>query len=576
MKIDAVVFTQSDNNNNPSGMSLEIEEIKQNTHNYETKTKSLIVFSERYTEKLKVYENEIDFLGQQNDAVGLTKMFESTKDKIPLAVGKYSHIRRFIGSVYAYLNKDEVIRNRSLLALGDEVFKELWQTTSGNTSDAIFNLFIPGKIKSSVKTSEKQLEPDEDDLCQMLPPMAVSPDIEDAYIGESRDTKFIRQLIIRASQNQRPVLVLGDSGTGKDVIARQIHHHSDRSAKPFISINCGAIPSELFESELFGHTKGAFSGATYDKTGLWEAADGGTLFLDEIGDLSLHHQVKILRALQDGSGRRVGSVKNNKLNARVIAATNRHLYKMVTQGQFREDLYYRLRLGMLIYTSPLRDRREDIPLMTLSFWEKINPENDHRPQLSKEILSRLMDYQWPGNVREIKSILNSLYSFFYEEDLLTVKHLEAILAYEGQDTIKPSEASDVPTKTKMLSNKIKTMRQLIRVDELIEAIINDMTRFTSSHNINLNHNIDSDSLLFFQSNLKNRIDELDALCLYPLRFGSSVMFDEINLLRSRLLYFYGILGHDFQKACNFWQEDTKVVLKNTKNKISQIIGDLMV
>ena len=560
MKLDVVIFTQTDDNRNPTGNSLEINDIVNANHYFRSTTKSLIVFSEDYIERVKAYKNEIDFLGQQNDAVGLTKIFRSKRGKVPLVIGKYAYTQRLIGSVYGYLNKKTVFRNKSLLAVKNDVFQELWQTVLTNSSN------IPLPQKSTQE--EKVRDSTGDDLSKLLPPMAENPNIEKAYIGSSPDAQFIRQLILRASQNRRPVLILGDSGTGKDVIARQIHLHSEQRDNPFVSINCGAIPSELFESELFGHVKGAFSGAVKDKEGLWETANDGTLFLDEIGDLSLHHQVKILRAIQEGSGRKVGSVHNYPLDARIIAATNKHLYKMVTQGQFREDLYYRLRLGMLIYTSPLRDRKEDIPLMASTFWNRIDPENKHSPRLSKEILYRLMDFQWTGNVRELKSVLNSLHSFFYEVDELSINHLEAILAYEGQDIVAASNPLQLPPKTEILTNKIKTMRQLIRLDEFIEATINDIHPFISSYT-------ESSDPLIIHSQLKNRINELDALCSHPLQFGSSKVFDEVNLLRSKLLYFYDILNQNFESACIFWREEVNIFLKDTRSNILKDLDEMV-
>jgi transcriptional regulator with GAF, ATPase, and Fis domain len=166
------------------------------------------------------------------------------------------------------------------------------------------------------------------------------------------------------------VLVLGDTGTGKEVIARSIHNYSARASEKFVPVNCGAIPSELLESELFGHKRFTFTDAKYDKKGLWEITGNGTLFLDEVGDLALIHQVKILRALEENKIRPIGEVKEIRVNARVIAATNRDLFSMVKAGHFREDLYYRLR-SFLLRTPGLRDHPEDIPTLARFFWKKI-------------------------------------------------------------------------------------------------------------------------------------------------------------------------------------------------------------
>ncbi|RUR08957.1 sigma-54-dependent Fis family transcriptional regulator [Legionella sp. km772] len=195
-------------------------------------------------------------------------------------------------------------------------------------------------------------------------------------VGNSDGIRFVRRLIDQVANTDASVLILGESGTGKEVVARTIHTLSSRSAKPFIPINCGAIPGELLESELFGHEKGAFTGAITSRQGRFELANGGTLFLDEIGDMPLAMQVKLLRVLQEQSFERVGANKSITVNVRIIAATHRNLEQAIQEGKFREDLFYRLNV-FPIEMPPLRERREDIPLLFNELISRI--ENEHRP-----------------------------------------------------------------------------------------------------------------------------------------------------------------------------------------------------
>ncbi|MBS1791139.1 MAG: sigma-54-dependent Fis family transcriptional regulator [Acidobacteria bacterium] len=222
-------------------------------------------------------------------------------------------------------------------------------------------------------------------------------------IGRSPAMIELYKDIARVADSRSTVLIIGESGTGKELVARAIHQHSPRAAMPFVPVNCGALTETLLEAELFGHTKGSFTGAAADRKGLWEEAEGGTLFLDEIGETSAAMQVKLLRALQEREIRRVGSTKNLKVDARVIAATNRELEEEVAAHRFREDLFYRLSV-VILRVPALRERRSDIPLLTERFL--LNAvENSGRGQLRfrEETVKVLAAYDWPGNVRELES-----------------------------------------------------------------------------------------------------------------------------------------------------------------------------
>ncbi len=230
----------------------------------------------------------------------------------------------------------------------------------------------------------------------------------DQIIGESDGIKTCLSLVERVANSDSTVLVMGESGTGKELIARAIHYNSPRAKGPFIAINCGAIPSELLESELFGHVKGAFTGAVSNRIGRFELADEGTLFLDEIGDLDPSMQVKILRALQERVFEPVGATKSVSVNVRVIAATNVDMEKAVKEGNFREDLYYRLNV-IPIQIPALRERRTDIPILLGHFTTQFNrTKGKALAGFSQDALNCLVSYGWPGNIRELENLIERL------------------------------------------------------------------------------------------------------------------------------------------------------------------------
>ena len=226
-------------------------------------------------------------------------------------------------------------------------------------------------------------------------------------IGDSSAIERINLMIDQVADSNATVLILGDSGTGKEVIARNVHAQSSRRDKPFVPINCGVIPAELLESELFGHEKGAFNGAISARQGRFELAEGGVLFLCEIGDMPLPMQVKLLRVLQEGCFEKVGGNKSIKTDVRVIAATHRRLEDLIAEGKFREDLYYRLNV-FPIEVPPLRERKEDIHLLVQEMISRVEKESRGSVRLSKRAISMLQHYRWPGNVRELTNLIERL------------------------------------------------------------------------------------------------------------------------------------------------------------------------
>ncbi len=227
-------------------------------------------------------------------------------------------------------------------------------------------------------------------------------------VGESPVMRHLREQVLLAAPTNGRVLILGENGTGKEVVARTLHAHSRRRTGPFVEVNCAAIPEELIESELFGHTKGAFTGAVADRRGRFEHAHGGTIFLDEIGDMSLKTQAKVLRALQEQAVQPVGGTATIRVDVRVVAATNKDLQEEIRAGRFREDLFFRLNV-VPIFVPPLRDRMEDIPRLAEHFMATLSAEYGRRvKRFAPEAMTRLQHYAWPGNVRELHNVIERL------------------------------------------------------------------------------------------------------------------------------------------------------------------------
>jgi DNA-binding NtrC family response regulator len=252
-------------------------------------------------------------------------------------------------------------------------------------------------------------------------------------IGESEEIQDIKETIERVGPTEARVLISGENGTGKELVAKWIHHRSERADAPLVEVNCAAIPSELIESELFGHEKGAFTGATQQRIGKFEQAHEGTLFLDEIGDMSLSAQAKVLRVLQEDEIERVGGERSISVDVRVIAATNKDLMEEIEEGNFREDLYHRIGV-ILIEVPPLRRRRNDIPLLTEHGAERLARRNGLSPkQFTDDALDRLQEYDWRGNVRELYNVV---------ERLLILADGDQIQVADVEQFVQPGPASE--------------------------------------------------------------------------------------------------------------------------------------
>lgn len=265
-----------------------------------------------------------------------------------------------------------------------------------------------------------------------------------SLVGTSRKVQQVRQLMEQVADKDVSVLITGESGTGKEVVARNLHYHSSRRDKPFVPVNCGAIPAELLGSELFGHEKGAFTGAITARVGRFEMAEGGTLFLDEIGDMPLNMQVKILRVLQERTFERVGSNRTQSADVRVIAATHKHLEDMIESGDFREDLYYRLNV-FPIEMPALRDRVEDIPLLINELISRMEKEKRGSLRMNSAAIMSLCRHDWPGNVRELANLVERL-SIMHPYGVIGVQELPKKFRYvDDYDENRPVEDTGMPS-----------------------------------------------------------------------------------------------------------------------------------
>ena len=283
-------------------------------------------------------------------------------------------------------------------------------------------------------------------------------DVADGMVAVSPVMQQLRQTVSQLASKAVTVMITGPSGSGKELVARALHRLSDRAAGPFVPVNCGAIPRELLESELFGHDRGAFTGAISSRAGRFEMADGGTLFLDEIGDMPLDMQVKMLRAIQERSFERVGSCQSRTADVRIVAATHRHLPEMISRGEFREDLYYRLNVFPLS-VPPLRERRDDIPALIDSLGRRLVADGLPLPRLTPAAMAALQAYDWPGNVRELANLLERL-AVSCEDKLVGVHDLPACCRADTDSWELPTSPGEALTDSELpLKDAVAALEQ---------------------------------------------------------------------------------------------------------------------
>jgi DNA-binding NtrC family response regulator len=433
------------------------------------------------------------------------------EERVQLIRCNYSSIGRLQQGVRAFLDQVAATRDRNIyfIAIPESLFTELWHKSERNSLDRT-------ATKKSTKRGARDVA-NYDLILNLLPPVAIPQALEQTYVGKTLEAHLVRVLIVRAAASDDPVLILGDTGTGKEITARAVHRFSKRSDEKFVPVNCGSIPRELFESELFG-IKGGVATNVVDRRGLWEMTGRGTLFLDEIGELSTEHQVKILRALEEGAVRRVGEVNERKVGARIVAATNRPLFSMVQQGTFRADLYYRLRI-LTIPTPAMRDVPEDFPILAQFLWKRVT--NDESCLLGGQTLDELQTYAWPGNVRELKSVLKNIHALF-GPDKIGRQHVRAVFGLLGLQTgVLPEQGSP----DERHRHRMECLRHLRRVDEVLRACQVAVRSLTAEVSGDDRH----------PPSMRNLLTELELLLRRPLLFHDEVVFTVTCRLKDLLL-----------------------------------------
>lgn len=298
--------------------------------------------------------------------------------------------------------------------------------------------------------------------------------LKSRLLGQTTVMERLRLQIQKLARSQAPIYISGESGSGKEMVARMIHEQGARAEQPFVAVNCGAIPSELMESEFFGHRKGAFTGAVDNKPGLFQAANAGTLFLDEIADLPLSMQVKLLRAIQEKSVRPVGDSKEIAVDVRLLSATHKDLAKEVDSGRFRQDLYYRLNV-IELKVPPLRDRQDDIPLLANAYLERICRECDMPPiRLNMQAIEKLKRYSFPGNVRELENVLERSFTLCDNDELsdtdILLPDLDALDNCGGYETTPTFSQEDVPDFIPESGNNLEHFLETIEKQAIVKAL----------------------------------------------------------------------------------------------------------
>ncbi len=453
------------------------------------------------------------------------------KDSIPLLDGNFKGISQVKRSIKAFLKNASKAKENKLFLVAAEscIFSEI---NCGQKAENSYN---------SIVTRSK----DDDQHKKSL------------YLGDSEEIAKVRQNIIVAAKVNYPVLILGPSGTGKELVANEIHRNSKRAGNNMIAVNCGAIPENLLEGELFGYKKGAFTGAVSDKIGKWKLADKGTLFLDEIGDLKLDHQVKILRAISTNTFYPMGSEKAEKVDVRILSATNRDIHPLSHKNQFREDLYYRL-CSIIIQTPELNSHSEDIPGMVDKIWPRIIEENLDRkkiegeilnPMLSAEVIRKLQTMRWPGNVRQLKNILRRLYAYVGELKTISVDDLVSVVQYENVGISK---------KTEKIANIHRT-KQTMAVLQATEATLDFRI-----------HSFDPEYIQesFINSGAQFHLDEINSLCKDPLNLSEPI-FLILNDLKGKLIYFSHLFSHNPEDAFEYWKNRVKPALKKSIENVHE-------
>jgi hypothetical protein len=554
MKIKALNFTLENGELSIKGQELDASSPQKLENDLEQEARVVLVVRNNELERIAEFKDLVVDRGRKHPAVELSRLLLRS-GKYPgkaLALRTdYTVAARLKGSIKNLLLKmeknDEI--NLYLIGASEEVFDELHQDS---------NEVSPPTTQSRAALG--------DDFWSFIapPPEPIATQLAEKFVGGSTHALRVRTLIYLATQVNRTVLILGETGTGKEVVARAIHDHDQRPNKgKFVPVNCSAIPDNLFESELFGYVKGAFSDARGDRAGLWQFAEAGTLFLDEIGDLTPLNQVKVLRALQERTIRQVGSDKEKDVGSvRVIAATNRDVHSMVESGRFREDLYYRL-IQFFIRTPSLRDHPDDIPILARHFWKEIAERRSGN--LALDTLDALKTYCWPGNARQLRLVLMNLNSFFPRIAELQVKHLKFVLNYIGAVYLERGFGSE----EEISLNTIRSLRHLRRVEEVLRMFS------VKLHPLVEQEGTDERAVHSAQAWTEFRLTELEELCAQPSLFGKGTIFLAVHQLLGRMKYFNELLKNEHGEALVFWRKEAAKEFRGVCSKLQTEIQKLL-
>ncbi len=488
----------------------------------------------------------------------LSKYLLGLKRKgIPLIHCDYKSTRQITRSIRNFISRSRECgeRNLNIIGVQDEFFNELWGAVDKDCNPTASS----NQPSTMIKSSSYQAYSDKYhiNLLNLIKHHEVPKNLDENFVGRSLEIQLVKQMILCAAEVNNSVLIIGGTGTGKDVVAREIHRYSSKRGHIYVPVNCGAIPGELFEAELFGYVRGAFTGAIRDKVGKWKHAGNGTLFLDEIGDLHADHQAKILRVLEDKKITPLGALNPETVNARIITATNRDLFSMFRQGQFREDLFYRL-CGMIIRTPSLRDIPSDIPLIAQKKWKDVT--NDKNATLPDEIIDELMHYHWPGNVRELKVVLGQMLALF-GKDNLNAQHVRTVFSLLGQT---PKDI-DLQEREKSILQIAKALNHLKSVSETIHAL---KSHFHTSPE---NGKSDMASLL---DSLRFHVNDLEFLCREPSLFGEKETFLAVHHLQGQFYYLLDSLQKDAEEPISDLKDTIKEGIIQVLFKVSHTIDVL--
>lgn len=514
--------------------------------------------------------------GRKLSAKGLKYYLFFDRERISLVRAYYNKTGKFIAGVCRFLADSYEEGQRGLCIIGLE--PEAAQDGGPKVSSLSEGCEVPRLLSDLLKIAEEGAAPMQKaahvpkepaaPLVKDVPPepcgedeFDINPEIPKEICGNTRSIIQLRRVTAQAAQVDFPVLILGDTGTGKDLVARMIHHcHTWRNQTgSMMTVNCPGIPKELLEAELFGVEKDFPNRGMPLKIGLWELADKGTLFLDEIGDLRLDHQAKILRALQTGEFYRVGGTTPIKVDARVVAATNKDIYSMMENETFREDLYRRFKF--IIYTPKLSERREDIPLLAEHHWEKM-PYN--KGKLSQECKEALKGMSWPGGLREIHQTLDTMFVFHQKEKVFGPGHLERAVLYLAQGR----KIHLTPGKETVEGHRNLCLRHLKRTYGAVRHTYYQCRPF-------FHFNEGPEAADQARRALQGLVEDLEHLCQEPLLFHGHDTCSEVNAFRGKTTFFLGVWQDSRQNAQRFWNKEMKSAFKDIRGTIHREIESLL-